>query len=373
MLQQIAIIEPVGGYGGMDYYDYGLAMGLGTNNIQILYYTNDQTNIRYFVNVETIITFKRVWNTRIKILKLYYLLKGYLCAFCDCKKKGIDIIHLHFFDLGFVNALVMLIAALFDFKKVLTLHDVSSFINDNNNFFEQFILKKFDAVIVHNKFSYKELTKKVSHNQIVVIIPHGNYLPFINELDYHPTQGKLNILFFGQIKKVKGLDILLKSIAILKQQAVPVCLTIAGKVWHDSSEKYFRLINELNIQDCVTTHFRFIPDNEVKDFFCKTDIVVLPYKRIYQSGVLLLSMSYGRTVLVSDLPAFVEIIENGKNGYTFKSENPESLAISLQNINNNKTNLMKIRNAASIDLRNNYDWNLIGEKTKHLYENILSK
>jgi len=363
-----ALIEPVGGHGGMHYYDYGLAMGLGNSEIMVHYYTSTQTKVLSYPNVHTHLCFKKVWDTQNKFLRLYYMLKGYKFTFDDCAAKGITIAHFQFFDLSAVNFLVMLLAARYKFKKVLTLHDVSSFKGKDSGLTERYILKQFDAFIVHNQLSYDELILKIRNHQKISIIPHGNYLPFVDELPYRiDLESPLRLLFFGQIKKVKGLEILLEALGKLKSQNVNISLCIAGKVWHDSLERYEALVRDYNLADIVTAYFRYVPDEEVTSLFQEADIVVLPYKKIYQSGVLLLSMSYGRVVLTSDLPAFSEIIEDGVNGFKFKSENVDDLVRVLSGLQKDKYKLPDIRNNASALLRERFDWKLIGRKTKEIY------
>ena len=124
---KIAIIEPVGGHSGMDYYDYGLAQGLGNNNVEVLLFTSSKTIIREYTNVETIKTFSNVWETTNKFIRLWYFIFGYLRSFRLSKKKSVSVTHFQFFDLGFLNCLIVLIASPYKFKKVLTLHDISSF------------------------------------------------------------------------------------------------------------------------------------------------------------------------------------------------------------------------------------------------------
>ena len=125
---------------------------------------------------------------------------------------------------------------------------------------------------------------------------------------------------------MKGLDILLKAMAKVISTNPNVSLQIAGKVWHDDLLQYQQLIEELGLTEFVKTNFSFIPNEEVDGYFQRADIVVLPYRRIYQSGVLLLAMSYGRAVLASNLPPFAEVVEDGKTGYLFQSEDSDSLA-----------------------------------------------
>ena len=93
------------------------------------------------------------------------------------------------------------------------------------------------------------------------------------------------------------------------------------------------------------------------------DLVVLPYKRIYQSGVLLLSMSYGRPVLVSNLEAFTEIIEDDVNGFVFKQNSAEDLARKLEYICGNRKQLDLVQSNANQLLVDKFDWIQIGAQS----------
>ena len=225
-----------------------------------------------------------------------------------------------------------------------------------------------NSIIVHNQFSFKELLSKKIKKSKITVIPHGNYLPFVNELNYEPHGEILELLFFGQIKGVKGLDVLLKAIARVVEFNQKIHLTIAGRPLGIDQNYYEKMIKELNISQFVSTNFQYISNEDMENYFKACDLVVLPYKRIYQSGVLLLSMSYGRVSLCSDLEPFADIIEDGKTGYLFQSENVESLKEKILFIAKNKTNLTGIRNNALTILRSKFDWTVIGKQTKSVYE-----
>ena len=110
--------------------------------------------------------------------------------------------------------------------------------------------------------------------------------------------------------------------------------------------------------------------NDLKNYFKDSDLVVLPYNKIFQSGVLLLSMSYGRAVLCSDLKPFKEIIEHNKSGYLFENGNFNDLADKIIDIYNNRKLIPQIIENANSLLHNKYDWEIIGKSTKKLYEKI---
>lgn len=369
-ITKIAIIEPVGGHGGMDYYNYGLASGLSINGVNVKLFTSEETKVRSYENVDTYLVFKKVWSTKNKVLKAIKLFSGYKRAYRLIKNEGIRIVHFHIFDFNWLNYLALLLAKKNGFSVVLTVHDVSSFKGDSGKGLKQKIVDLTSKIIVHNNYSYNMLVSQVKLTKAnVAVIPHGNYLPFVTPKNQNRISSEpLNLLFFGQIKKVKGLEILLKAIQLVTQKNYKIKLTIAGKVWHDSKEKYEELINELGITDVVDTNFNYIPENKVDSYFHSADVVVLPYHRIYQSGVLLMSMSYGVPVLTSDLEPFQEVITDNLNGFTFTSGNSESLANRIEDIL--QLDLTPIAEESKKLMLEKFGWNVIGEKTKNLYKTI---
>lgn len=367
---KVALIEPVGGHGGMDHYDYGLAQGLAASGVTVQYHTCSETEERDIEGVETLTTFGQVWKSANKWVKLWRYLIGHWNALRQAKATGCTVVHLHFFSFDWLNFLVTLIVNRFGFKKVLTIHDVSDFRGGGSAIPRKYILSSFDHFIVHNDFSRRQL-EEIHDGQNISVIPHGHYLHSVNELPYVPDATKpLQLLFFGQIKKVKGLDVLLTAMGRVTEERPDVHLTIAGKVWHDDLAHYENLIEEMNLREHVTAHFSFIPNDEVAEYFQKADAVVLPYRQIYQSGVLLLSMSYGRAVITSDLEPFSEVLDDRVTGYLFNSEDPVSLSRTIVDLAENREQLTRLAKNASEKLKSYFDWHGIGRDTHELYKSL---
>lgn len=370
----VGIVEPVGGHGGMDYYDYGLSMGLGVNDVEVFFYTSDNTKVREFSKVKTLIFFKKMWK-RSFLIKIFRYLAGHYLAVEDIKKRDIKIIHLHFFTFRSIDLLILWYARYRGLVTIVTIHDIDSFDKKANDFIERKCFSYIDGIIVHNQSSLNALSNKFDNNIPTNIIPHGNYLPFINDICAIKSNktSKFSLLFFGQIKQVKGLDILLEALNIIKKSGFQVELVIAGKAWKSDLNEYESLIKDLNIADIVKTDFRYIPDEEVSFFYKQADLVVLPYRKIYQSGVLLLTLSYGKPILCSDLEPFREIIIDNKNGFLFKNENPMDLAIKIQEIILDKNKLNRVSDNANLMIRDKYDWIKIGKLTKKFYSDLIEK
>jgi glycosyltransferase involved in cell wall biosynthesis len=261
-------------------------------------------------------------------------------------------------------------AKIMNLRCVVTVHDVNSFDKKASRIVEKRCYSLIDGIIVHNESSRKDLLIKNVSIKRIAIIPHGNYTPFISKLPYNETNDVFTLLFFGQIKKVKGLDVLLKSVKLVKEKNYRIHLIVAGKAWKSDFDYYLDLIDRLDINDAVSTDFRYIPDNEVSSFYSRADLVVLPYTEIYQSGVLLLTMSYGRPVLCSDLNAFREIVIDGETGFLFQNKNERDLANNIIHIIQNKSILPDIIKNANVLIESKYNWVNIGRMTLDFYNSI---
>ena len=84
---RIAIIEPVGGHGGMNFYDYGLSMGLAHNNVEVYFFTSNATKILNTEKVFTIQSFSSVWEQKNKLVKALIYFKGLFKTIKICKQK----------------------------------------------------------------------------------------------------------------------------------------------------------------------------------------------------------------------------------------------------------------------------------------------
>lgn len=130
-------------------------------------------------------------------------------------------------------------------------------------------------------------------------------------LDLDPESGIL--LSFGLIRDYKGLDWLLEAYSSLKDRK-SVKLVVAGEFYSDGT-KYHQLARKLGIDEEVIWRTEFVPDDEVKYYFCAADLVVQPYKSATQSGVTQIAYHFEKPMLVTRVGGLPEIVPDGKVGY----------------------------------------------------------
>lgn len=377
---KIAIIEPVGGHGGMNYYDIGLANGLSHSSIETILYTSDVTATPTNASFKVVTSFKKIWNPSPKINRAFRFFFCLLKTLSNALKNKVDIVHYHFFHYTLLEFFCIYLAKIFSFKIVVTVHDVESFAGLHSDAAAKIILGAADKLIAHNKLIKDNLVAKVKlPSGNIQTIPHGNYVDFIpNKISGIEAKKQLGIpiesktiLFFGQIKKVKGLDVLLNAFANVLAKDSQVRLVVAGKLWKDNISDYQKIINEKKLSRNLDLFLRYITDEEVPLFYNASDIIVLPYRKIYQSGVLLMAMSYGRPVIVSDIDGMTEIVKDNKNGFIFKSEDIEDLAKCIIRAFSDPTRLGQVAEAGFNTVIKHHDWLSIGKQTADLYSRIL--
>lgn len=376
---KIAIIEPVGGHGGMHYYDFGLAGGLSKLNSQVYVYTSQETDVPNDTPYVVKKYFRGIWGTSPKLVRAFKFVYCLFLSLKDAKSNSINIIHYHFFHYTALEALCIRFAKIYGFKIVITAHDVESFAGKQDARKARKILTGADKVIAHNEVSRHELITKTSlPDSLISVVPSGNYIESISSLPDKsearqalglPSDAKI-ILFFGQIKKVKGLDILLRALPDVIEEYPDIKLLIAGKVWKDDFSIYKNIIRELNLEESVISHIKFIPDDDVANYYRSADLVVLPYRRIYQSAVLLMAMSYNRPVLTSDIQGMTEVITDGMNGYTFKSEKITELSSKLLELFSDQERLLKISEAGYKTVTTKFDWIMVSKMLLKSYDEI---
>ncbi|MCB5229192.1 MAG: glycosyltransferase [Candidatus Cloacimonetes bacterium] len=199
--------------------------------------------------------------------------------------------------------------------------------------FARLLLTQCQMSVCLSQTVFDELKSKMP-NHIARKARLGFHPIYDKYLDYKSEGTKrepFTMLFFGLIKRYKGLDILLKAVAIAKAELPQLKLLIAGEVY-GADEEYLNLIQELDIEGNVEPHLQFVPDTDVAVFFQRASLCVLPYRDATQSGIIALAYAFGLPVLASRLPGMAQYIDENRSGLMVDANpepNPEALAAAI--------------------------------------------
>lgn len=144
------------------------------------------------------------------------------------------------------------------------------------------------------------------------------------------------ILFFGFIRKYKGVDLLLEAIARLKSDhrrpstvdRGNVRILIAGEFYEDD-KPYLEQIEKLGLKDDLILRTSFIPDQEVKYYFSAADLVIQPYRNATQSGVTPLSYHFEKPMIVTNVGSLPDLVPHEKVGLVSEPD-AASLAAAIE-------------------------------------------
>ena len=132
------------------------------------------------------------------------------------------------------------------------------------------------------------------------------------------------ILSFGLIREYKGLDILIESAKYLKEKINNFRILVVGECYGNEND-YIQLAIENDVSDVIDFRFEFVPNDKVNQYFCASDLVVLPYKTATQSGIVPIAYHFNKPVVVSNVGGLPEIVDEGKTGFVCE---PNSNSIS---------------------------------------------
>ena len=132
------------------------------------------------------------------------------------------------------------------------------------------------------------------------------------------SQGDNIILFFGLIRHYKGLDILLEAMAAENIKKHNVKLLVAGEFYEDK-QPYFDIIKKYQLQDQVILHDKFIANEDVRYYFCASNLVAQTYRDATNSGVSMVAYYYEKPLLVTNVGGLKEIVPDNKCGYVVEN------------------------------------------------------
>jgi D-inositol-3-phosphate glycosyltransferase len=253
----------------------------------------------------------------------------------------------------------------------------------------KFMYRMMDHIFVHTEKMKTQLERDFSvpaHR--ITVHPFGiNTTPVDSDLTRPQARERLGIepddkvaLFFGNLAAYKGLEYLVRAFAMSTWQSADanLRLIIAGNVKGREAQPYWEgikaLIDELGLQKKVLAAIRYIPDDEVEVFFKASDVCVLPYVYIYQTGVIFTSYRFGLPVIVTDAGSMREDVIEGRTGFVCRASDASDLARSLDGFFGSA--LLADRERVRVDIvniaRSKYSWESISATIAKTYEDVRS-
>jgi glycosyltransferase involved in cell wall biosynthesis len=231
-------------------------------------------------------------------------------------------------------------------------------------------------LVVHTKESKQILQTLYGVNPSKIqIIPHGSYEQprFLDKQTVKKKLGleqKTVVTVLGFVTAKKGHDIV---IPLLPKISRDIQLVIAGGPQNAQDEKYIahlkKLVDQYGVSDRVT-FTGYIQDLTL--ILNASDVALLPYRYVTESGILRLLIAYKVPTLTSDLAAFKEIYDEFGCLDLFRAGDSKDLNEKLQAMLSDSQHRIMLREKCT-EMWNTTKWSNIAERHLELYRHILSK
>lgn len=241
----------------------------------------------------------------------------------------------------------------------------------------RWLCRAADALIVHCEANRRTAVRLGAPAERLHVLPMGGQGRFrepglVREearirlgLDPHDPL----VLFFGLIKPYKGLSVLLRSVSSVRTLVPRVRLLVAGEPMEPLAAT-LRLIADLDLEEHVTLHARYIPSGSLAAYFSAADVVVLPYLDGFLSAVLVTACEYARPVIVTAVGGLPELVEEGKTGLVVPAGDARALAGALAALLKDPSRCREMGARARRLAEERHAWPAIAARTAELYEQV---
>lgn len=381
--------------GGVDRpYAYGLAMALVAKGISVEVLGNDSIDSPEMHNTARL-RFVNVWPSagpRASLMaKATRTLRHYASLVRYAATAEPRILHIlwnskvEIFD----RTLLMAYYKVLGKKVALTAHNVNQARRDGkDSWLNRLTLRTqyhlADHLFVHTQKMKAELVDEFRvRESAVTVIRHPINDAFPNT-ELSPAEAKRRlglkaeekaILCFGRIKPYKGIEILIEAFRPLAERDRSYRLVIAGQVQR-GNEAYLELLRQAAARELengqILLKTQFIPDEEMEVYLKAADALVLPYKEIFQSGVLFLGYSFGLPVIATDVGSFREEIVEGTTGYLCRPGDPGDLGATIDKyFDSDLYKGLATRRQEIIEYADaHHSWAAVAELTRQAYADI---
>ncbi|HEY2091391.1 MAG TPA: glycosyltransferase family 4 protein [Thermoanaerobaculia bacterium] len=232
-------------------------------------------------------------------------------------------------------------------------------------FFYRRIYRLFDIVFVHFDRNAAEFAKSFESRRTVVI-KHGNEGLFQelrdSAVDAAALRQRLGIgpdpvvLFFGTLSRYKGIDVLLDAYPRIHRET-GARLVLAGYPFHDFDvDAHEEQARRVGVADFVTFVPEYVASEEIAAWMELADVIVFPYRDIYQSGAIHVAQTFGVPTVASAVGAMQDVVENGVSGLLVPPENPAALADAVVRLLKDRELANRLGKRFAADARGPYSW-----------------
>jgi len=368
---KVFFVDPMS-YSGLAVYDYSLLSNL--KDVDFHFFGNHK-----YANENTDVTINRIYDYSDKffVLKPLSYIGSQRKLFALIKKERPQIVHFQWLKMPAYDYKLLKRIKKLSVKVVFTAHNILP--HDSGDRYAGIYGKIYalaDIIIVHSEKTKNELIQKYDlPQQKIKVVPHGilNFAEVdvqkvqthvTNFKETYKTEGQVTFAVLGAISAYKGVDIVVDSWkSPLIANNAKMKLIVAG------SGRFDKLRDLKDIENAIVIN-RFLEIEEFMALLKIADYVLLPYRKISQSGVLLTALQEKKRVIVSEVGGLTDPFEFGNIGYILNNLTPEELITTILKAYN------EFESGRPDDeiwdtIFSHYDWKQIGQMTKKIYQSLV--
>lgn len=347
----IFIVDSVGEHRGMHYHNFPLASELSTLGLDVILLTTSETASHEYLpnNIEAWGVFIGIYGERTRWLRGFNYIQALIRIGWLCIKENPRIVHFHFFQIPWLDFILISIVNLMGICTVTSIHDIlpldfGGHISSTHGRAYFQIYKISSGLILHSQHAIDMLHQiDLTLSDKTIYIPLGSYYDFSErferkrsidsvsaKLHSHLASSDRPILIFGTIKPNKRLDWAIRALKIVHQNYPSAKLVIVGKPQDRDVTGDIALTQELGIADSVIWQTERVSDDELALYITAAEVVVFPYQWIYQSAATLMAMSFSKPVIATGVGGLLDIVHPGKTGMLVEPDDPPNMAQAIE-------------------------------------------
>jgi glycosyltransferase involved in cell wall biosynthesis len=233
-----------------------------------------------------------------------------------------------------------------------------------------------DRIIVHSRAAKRLLIERFhAPASKVHVIAHGNLADFAKPVSQAQARKHLGlssatgvVLFFGIIREYKGLDDLIRAFAIVRDHLPRTHLLIVGHPYRRTAMRpYYALLRKYHLMEITHLRLNYVPYTELGIYFGAADLVALPYKHTYDSGVLPTAYTFRRPVITTEVGGLAETVDIGRSGLVVPPGDIAQLASAIVELLSDRKRLQQMGDYAYRLAHTRHNWSAIAKMTAEVY------
>lgn len=360
--------------------DFGVELPLALNPlVDLTVFTIRGTRLRPSDCHRLIIGFPEYGGSRNNLQKLLYQLRLLPMLAWQLWLHRHGVIHLQFFRSIALELPLYLLLRPFLKCIICTVHNVLPHESKNwHRVVYRYWYRRLDRLHVLSRYTSEQLVRdfEIPDNKIVYA-PHGNYARFVQEyanIDAAETRKELGIsptdclvLYYGQMRNYKGVKRLIEAAARVKSPFVRVIA--AGACTSEEEQSMRDLIAEINFaSNRMELQIGRLENDAMAKLITAADILVFPYHHVYQSGALMLGLTFGKAIIASDIQGFREYLKPGLTGVLCDTNNSDEFALQIDTLADRPHQRQELAIAAKTDADRTYGWPVIANMLITAYQ-----